>query len=239
MMEIEVDRTPYTLIRDMPATERPRERLRDFGAASLSSAELLAILLRVGGYHESALSQAQRLLADLGGLPGVWRASFAEMCNQKGLGEAKAAQIKAALELGLRMASATPEAKPLVRTPDDIAELLVAEMSLLDHEQVRVVLLDVRNRLISIDTAYKGSVHTSQVRIGELLSEAVRAKAPSLVLVHNHPSGDPAPSSADGVMTRQMYDACRLMDIDFNDHIVIGGGRYVSLRGVGLGFPKG
>lgn len=237
-MNAEIDHGPYTLIRDMPETERPRERLRDYGAQSLSSAELLAILLRVGSARESALAQAQRLLTRFDGLAGVWRSSFAELCNEKGLGEAKSAQIKAALELGIRLSSAAPEAKPLLRSPDDIAELLMAEMSLLDHEQVRVLLLDARSRLISIGTAYKGSVHTAQVRIGELLSDAIRAKASSIVLVHNHPSGDPAPSSADGLMTRQMYDACRLMDIDFNDHIVIAGGKYVSLRAANLGFPK-
>jgi DNA repair protein RadC len=236
MIETE-ERTPYTLIRDMPETERPRERLRDYGPQSLSAAELLAILLRVGSARESALAQAQRLLTRFDGLAGIWRASIPELCHEHGLGEAKAAQLKAALELGLRVASATPEAKPLLRTPEDIADLMLAEMSLLDHEEVRVVLLDSRNRLISTSTAYMGSVHTAQVRIGELLSEALRAKAPSLVLVHNHPSGDPTPSSADGMMTRQLYDACRLMDIALEDHMVIGGGAYVSMRAIGLGFP--
>lgn len=229
---------PYTLIRDMPETERPRERLRDYGPQSLSAAELLAILLRVGSARESALAQAQRLLTRFDGLAGIWRASIPELCTVHGLGEAKAAQIKAALELGLRVASATAEAKPLVRTPEDIADLVLAEMSLLDHEELRVIQVDARLRMLSMQTVYVGSVHGIQIRIGELLSEAVRLKATAIVIVHNHPSGDPTPSSADGMMTRQVYDAGRLMDIELHDHIVIGGGRYVSLRNLRLGFPS-
>ncbi len=229
---------PYTLIRDLPATDRPRERLRDAGAQALSNAELLAILLRVGSSKESALSQATRLLAHFEGLPGLWRASFTEMCNEKGLGKAKAAQIKAALELGMRLASASPEARPVVRSPEELAELLMGEMSLLDQEHVRVALLDARNHVLSIPTVYVGSPHSAHVRIGDLLSDAIRDKASSIVLLHNHPSGDPTPSSADGMMTRQLYDAGRLMSIDLLDHLVIGGGRYVSMRAMHLGFPK-
>ena len=229
---------PYTLIRDLPATDRPRERLRDAGAQALSNAELLAILLRVGSSKESALSQATRLLARFEGLPGLWRASFTEMCNEKGLGEAKASQIKAALELGMRLASASPEARPVVRSPEELAELLMGEMSLFDQEHVRVALLDARNHVLSIPTVYVGSPHSAHVRIGDLLSDAIRDKASSIVLLHNHPSGDPTPSSADGMMTRQLYDAGRLMSIELLDHLIIGGGRYVSMRAMHLGFPK-
>lgn len=231
-------RPPYTLIRDLPTSDRPRERLRDAGAQALSNAELLAILLRVGSSNESALSQATRLLAHFEGLPGLWRASFTEMCNEKGLGEAKSAQIKAALELGMRLASAAPEVRTPVRSPDELAGPLLAEMSMLAQEHVRVALLDVRNHLLSIPTVYIGSPHTTPVRIGDLLSDAIRDKAAAIVLLHNHPSGDPTPSSADGIMTRQLYDAARIMDIDLLDHLVIGGGRYVSMKAIGLGFPK-
>ncbi len=228
----------YTLIRDLPATDRPRERLRDAGAQALANAELLAILLRVGSSKESALTQATRLLARFEGLPGLWRASFTEMCNEKGLGEAKTAQIKAALELGMRLASTTAEARPIIRSPEELAEMLLGEMSLLDQEHVRVALLDARQRIMSIPTVYIGSPHTTHIRVADLFSDAIRDKASSIVLLHNHPSGDPTPSSADGMMTRQVYDAGRLMDIDLFDHLVIGGGRYVSMRAMGLGFPK-
>jgi DNA repair protein RadC len=228
----------YTLIRDLPEHDRPRERLRDSGADALSAAELIAILLRVGGRGENAVAMAQRLLSTFGGLPGLARASFTEMCNEKGLGEAKTAQIKAALELGVRLAKAAPEARPVIRSADDVADLVVAEMSPLDQEQVRVMQLDARRRLLSMHTVYIGTVHTTQVRISELLSEAVRVKAAAIVLIHNHPSGDPAPSAADGQMTHSLFEASKLMDIELEDHIVVGGGRYVSLRAAGLGFPK-
>jgi DNA repair protein RadC len=228
----------YTLIRDLPATDRPRERLRDSGAQALSNAELLAILLRVGSSKESALSQATRLLAHFDGLPGLWRASFTEMCNEKGLGEAKTAQIKAALELGMRLSTATAEARPIIRSPEELAELLLGEMSLLDQEHVRVALLDARQRVMSIPTLYIGSPHSTHVRMADLLSDAIRDKASSIVLLHNHPSGDATPSSADGMMTRQLFEAGRLMNIDLLDHLVIGGGRYVSMKAMGLGFPK-
>ena len=228
----------YAMIRDFPPTDRPRERLRDFGASALSVAELIAILLRVGGAKENAVAQAQRLVRDLDGLEGINRASFAELCTQKGIGEAKAAQIKAALELGMRLLKDERPAKSKYSTPEDIADLVLAEMSMLDQEQVRVALLDPRGGLISLPTVYVGSAHTTQVRMSELLSEAVRAKATSIVLIHNHPSGDPTPSSADGIMTRQLYDSAKIMDIELYDHIVIGGGRYVSMRATGLGFPK-
>ncbi len=228
----------YTLIRDLPATDRPRERLRDAGAQALSNPELLAILLRVGSSNESALSQATRLLAHFEGLSGLWRASFTEMCNEKGLGEAKSAQIKAALELGMRLASAAPEVRTPMRSPEDLAGPLLAEMSMLEQEHVRVALLDARSRIMSIPTVYIGSPHTAHVRIADLLADAIRDRAISIVLLHNHPSGDPMPSSADGMMTRQLYDSAKVMDIDLLDHLVIGGGRYVSMKAIGLGFPR-
>lgn len=227
---------PYTLIRDLPELDRPRERLQSAGAAALSNAELLAILLRTGGARESALSQASRLLGRFQGLPGLRNAPFLELCAEKGIGEAKAAQIKAALELGTRLSAFAPDAKPVVRTPDDVAGLVLTEMSLLTEEHVRVALLDARNRVLGIPTVYVGSVHTTNVRIGELLSDAVRVKAAAIVLLHNHPSGDPVPSEADVKMTRSLRESARLMDIDLFDHIVIAGGRYASLRQLNLGF---
>ncbi len=228
---------PYTLIRDLPASERPRERLRDAGAASLSNVELLAILLRTGTSKESALAQATRLLAAFEGLPGLRNAPFLELCAAHGIGEAKASQIKAALEMGLRLAAFSPDSRPFVRTPDDIANLVLAEMSVLAEEHVRVMLLDARNRVLAIPTVYVGSVHTTNVRIAELLSDAIKVKAAAIVAVHNHPSGDPAPSAADIKMTKSLYDAATLMDIDLLDHVVIGGGRYVSMSALKLGFP--
>ena len=184
------------------------------------------------------MAQATRILAHYGGLVGVRQSSFIDLCEQRGIGEAKAAQIYAALELGVRLASVQQDGKPILRTPDDIASLMLPEMSLFDQEHVRVMLLDARNRLLATHEAYVGSVHTAAVRVGELLSEAVKAKAAGIVLVHNHPSGDPTPSANDVELTARVWEAAKLMDLDFFDHIVIGGGRFVSMYRTGLGFPS-
>lgn len=234
------ERAAYrVMIRDMPAIDRPRERLRDAGAEALSSAELIAILLRTGTSKQSALDQATALLARFEGLPGLARASFAELCNVHGFGEAKASQLKAAIELGVRVGrQLSPDDRPIVRSPDDIAALVMAEMSLLEQESVRVMLLDARNHVLGIREVYHGSVHTTQVRIAEMFREAVRATAPAIVVLHNHPSGDPAPSAADVQMTKMLVEAGKLLDIEVYDHLVIGGGRYVSMRSMRLGFTS-
>ena len=226
-----------TLIRDMPETDRPRERLQAAGASALSSAELLAILLRTGSQQESALAQAHSLIGRFGGMAGLARASIAELQAHYGVGEAKAVQIKAALELGLRMARAAPDERPRISGPDDLADLLGAEMSLFDQEHLRVAMLDSRLGLMGIEEVYVGSVHTVQVRVAELLREAVRRNAPDIMLIHNHPSGDPAPSSADIACTAQLYAAARQMDINLLDHVIVAGGEFRSMRYLRAGFP--
>lgn len=226
----------HVMIRDMPTAERPRERLRDYGPTALSTAELLAIILRTGTNKESVLSLSARLLARHGGLAGLARISFPELCAEHGLGEAKAAQLKAALELGRRLITAQPQERALVRSPQDVANLLMPEMAFLEQEELRVVLLNTRNQVVSVGEVYRGSVNSAQVRVGEVLREAVRQNCPAMIVVHNHPSGDPAPSSDDVAVTRQIVEAGRLLDIDVLDHIVIGHQRFVSLREQGLGF---
>jgi DNA repair protein RadC len=226
----------HALIRDLPATERPRERLRDYGAGSLSTSELLAIVLRTGASRESVLALASRLLSCHGGLVGLARAGFGELCQERGLGEAKAAQLKAAFELGRRLASAQPEERATVRSPQDVANLLLSEMGLLEQEELRVVLMNTRNQVLGVHTVYRGSVNTSLVRVGELFREAVRQNCPALVVAHNHPSGDPTPSPDDVAMTKQAVEAGRLLDIEVLDHLVIAQQRFVSLKERRLGF---
>jgi len=226
----------FTLIHDLPESERPRERLRDFGPGALSHAELIAILLRTGAKGKSAITVANDLLCRFNGLGALAQASYGELCAAHGLGPAKAAELLAAITLGVRAASVAPETRPQLRNPEDIANLLLHEMSLLDQENVRVLLLDTRLRLLSTSDVYRGSVHTAAVRYGELLRDAVRVNASAIVLVHNHPSGDPTPSAADIGMTQGLLQASQLLEIDLHDHIVIGGGRYVSLRSAGLAF---
>jgi DNA repair protein RadC len=223
-------------IRDLPTTDRPRERLRDAGARALSNQELLAILLRTGSANESALAVASRLLGRFDGLIGLGRASFAELCAEHGLGEAKAAQLQAALELGRRVGAATPEERAIIRHPLDVATLLQGEMGLLDQEHLRVLVLNVRNQLLATHEVYRGSVHTAVVRTGELFREALRRNASCVILVHNHPSGDPAPSSADIAMTQQAIEAGELLDIEVLDHIVMAQAGFVSMKEEKKGF---
>ena len=223
-------------IHDLPSGDRPRERLRDAGPTAISNSELLAILLRTGGAKESALAMASRLLATFNGLAGLARSSFAELCAQRGLGEAKAAQIQAALELGKRLVAAQPEERPVIRSADDVARLLQSEMGLLDQEHMRVLLLNTRNQVLAANDVYRGSVHTAVVRIGELFREAVRHNAPAIILAHNHPSGDPKPSADDVAMTQQAIEAGELLDVEVLDHVVISHGGFVSMKQQGLAF---
>jgi DNA repair protein RadC len=180
----------YT-IKDLKEEERPRERLAKLGPQSLSTAELLAILLRVGMVGETAVQVGQRLLQTFGGISGIHRASFDELRNQKGIKLAKAAQIKAAIELGRRLVLESPEERPIVHTPADAAELVQYEMSALEQEELRVLLLDTRNRVQHIETVYRGSVNSSQVRVAEIFKAAIRRNATNLIVIHNHPSGAP------------------------------------------------
>ena len=227
-----------TLIHDLPAAERPRERLRDFGPAALSNAELVAILLRTGARGKSAVALAQELLIRFGSVAGLAQASHAELCATPGLGPAKASELLAAVTLGIRAASLSAESRPRLQNPEDIADLVLQEMSLLKQEAVRVYQLDTRLRLMGWTEVYRGSVHTTPVRHGELLRDAIRANASAVVLVHNHPSGDPTPSASDIMMTKGLVDAGALLDIELHDHVIIGGSRYISLRTAGLGFSR-
>jgi DNA repair protein RadC len=185
---------------------------------------------------ENAVQVGQRLLRIYGGISGLQRADFKEVCSQHGLGTAKVAQIKAAIELGRRLTLESPEEKPAIHSPADAAALVQYEMSALEQEELRVMLLDTRNRVLDIVPVYRGSVNSSQVRIGELFKAAIRRNAASIVVIHNHPSGDPTPSPDDVAITRGIVQSGKLLDVDVLDHIVIGRGKFVSLKERGLGF---
>jgi len=223
-------------IKDLAEDERPRERLASIGAEFLSKAELLAILLRVGTEGTSAVELGSQILKELGDLRGIQRASLAEMCRIRGLGPAKAAQIKAAIELGRRLTLEAPQLAAGISSPADAAELVRYEMQALLQEELRVILLDTRNRKIDVKKAYTGSLNSSMVRVGELFREAIQRSAASIILVHNHPSGDPSPSPEDTVLTRSVVQAGKLLDIEVLDHLVIGQGSFVSMKEKGLGF---
>lgn len=223
-------------ITDMLVSERPRERLALYGPQVLTNPELLAILLRTGIPGENAVQVGYRLLDELGGLPGIHRASYLEVCEQHGIGPAKAAQIKAAIELGRRLNSIDPEERPSINSPDDAAAFVQYEMSALEQEELWILLLDSRNRIVYLDKRYRGSLNSSQVRVGEIFNEAVKRNSASIIVIHNHPSGDPTPSTDDIKLTRLIVEAGRLLDIEVLDHLVIGGVRNVSLKKRGLGF---
>lgn len=223
-------------ITDLDTAERPRERLEKLGAQALNQAELLAILLRVGIPGENAIQLAQRILNTSGGLRGLHTASFQEVCQQKGIGPAKAAQIKAAIELGRRLNQLDPEQRPSIQGPEDVAALVSYEMSALAQEHLWVLNLNTRNQVININKLYKGSLNASTVRIGELFKDAIQRNAASIILVHNHPSGDPSPSPEDIRLTKTAIEAGRMLDIKVLDHLVIGDGRYISLSQRKLAF---
>lgn len=227
---------PTYRIQDLHESDRPRERLETLGPQALTNAELIAILLRVGVQGENAVEVGQRLLNKYGGITGLHRAPFNDLIDQRGMGEAKASQIKAAIELGRRLTLESPEEKPSINSPADAAALVQYEMSALEQEHLRVILLDRRNRVMEVVEVYKGSVNSSQVRVGELFKEGIRKNCSALIVVHNHPSGDPTPSPDDVAVTRAIVQAGKLLDIDVLDHLVIGAGKWVSLKERGLGF---
>ncbi len=184
------------------------------------------------------LRLSARLLEEYGGFIGLQRRDYAEFLRMGGLGPAKAATLKAALEIGRRVAKLPIEDRPAISSPEDVVNLIGFEMAALEQEQLRVVLLDTKNRIIRSPMVYQGSVNEASVRIGELFREAVRVNAVSIILVHNHPSGDPTPSGADVALTTNVVAAGKLLDIAVVDHLVIGQGKHVSLKRLGLGFAR-
>jgi DNA repair protein RadC len=217
----------------------PRERLECFGPETLADHELIAILLRTGTEKEGVLRLSRRILDEGGGFLGLQRQDFHELLGVGGLGPAKAATLKAALEIGRRVARLPIEDRPSIASPEDVVDLIGFEMAALEQEQLRVVLLDTRNRIIRAPLKlYQGSVNEASVRIAELFREAVRANAVGVILVHNHPTGDPTPSAADVALTAEVVAAGKLLDIKVLDHLIIGQGRHASMKRLGLGFPR-
>ena len=224
-------------IHEMPTGERPRERLKEYGPRTLSNTELIAILLRTGMQGENVLSLSSRILATFNGLTGLAKADYAELCREKGLSGAKASQLLAALELGRRIVSQSPEERATISSPRDVANLLIADMSVLDQERLRVLLLNTRNEVLGVREIYVGNVNSSVVRPAEVFRPAIRENAPSIIVVHNHPSGDPTPSPQDVAITRELVKGGKILGIELLDHVVLGSGdRFVSLNEQRLGF---
>ena len=225
-------------IRELPAAERPRERLALRGPGGLTAAELIALLWGSGTRGVSAVELATEALARHDGLAGLARASEVELAALPGVGTARAAQLTAAIELGRRLLADWPTGRWTIRSPTDVADRLVLQMGRLEREELRAVLLNTKNVVLRVVTVYQGNVNSSLVRVGELFRDAVRVNATGIILVHNHPSGDPTPSPDDLHLTAEALAAGRMLDIDLLDHLVIGHDAYVSLRDRGVLFDR-
>lgn len=220
------------LLEALPMRERPAHRV-SYYTSGCSLVELLAIVLRGGAQIETATE----LLARFGSLERLVHATPGELMEVPGIGPVKAAGLKAAVELGRRVMVPPPDGRPAVTTPEDAAGLLLPRMQNLEQEHLVTMVLDTRNRLVGEPVEiYKGSLNSSLVRIAEIFRPAVRVNAAAIIVAHSHPSGDPTPSPEDVSITKAIVEAGKLLDIDCLDHLVIGRGRFVSLKSKGLGF---
>lgn len=222
-------------IRELPAAERPRERLKFHGARALSTAELLAIVLGSGGEGRSALGVGHEILASShGSLRRLSSQPVAALTSIPGIGGARAVAIHAALELGRRMASEGRDEGAPVRWPRDVFEIFSPRLEDLPVEEFHVAVLDSQHRLERDITITRGLLNSSLVHPREVFREAIAENAAALILVHNHPSGDPTPSLDDRAVTEQLVQAGKVLDIPVQDHVIIGRGRYISFAEAGL-----
>ena len=217
-------------IRELPTAERPRERLAALGPAALSASELLAVLWGSGGPAESMAQHAS--------LPDLARADLLELTEISGVGEARAAQLLAAFELGRRSQPTWSSPRWTIRAPRDVADRLLPEMARLEREELRVLLLNAKNGVLRQSTVYVGNVSAALVRVAELFRDAVRVHAAGLIVVHNHPSGDPEPSPDDLHLTAEAIAGGRLLDLPVLDHVILATDGYVSLRDRGVAFDR-
>ncbi len=224
----------YQRMKDLPSELMPRERLFQLGSEALSNQELLAILLRTGSKRENVLDLAERLLADYDGLSGLARLTVHDASNIYGIGSAKASTLKAALEIGKRL-SVTPSLKrPSVNSPQDAARLVMEEMRYLDQEHFKAIMLNTKNHILGVSQISIGLLNSSLVHPRECFKEAIRRNANAVILVHNHPSGDPNPSREDLDVTKRMSQAGEILGIEVLDHLIIGDNRYISLKERGI-----
>lgn len=220
-------------IRDLPLTDRPRERLMRLGADVLSDQELLACLLGRGVAGESILEGVRRLLAAFGSWRGIAEASIEQLAAVHGMGPAKAVQLKAAAELARRLSRPENGWHPLIDSQEAAAAVIVPQLTGKAKEHVIALLLDARHRLIRVAPIAVGSLSASVVHPRELFKEAIAASAAAVIVAHNHPSGDPEPSAHDVSLTRRLTAAGAVLGIEVLDHLIVGAGRVVSLRARG------
>lgn len=218
------------MIRDVHISDRPRERLIRQGASSLSNQELIAILLRTGTKEESVLMLANRILTSFDKIQDLREATIEEMMSVKGVGQAKAVQILAAVEIGKRLYQKHTEGKYTIRSPEDAAAYLMTDMSSLQQEHFVVLFLNVKNEVLHKQTVFIGSLNSSIVHPREIFREAVKRSAASIIVAHNHPSGHPTPSPEDIDVTKRLVEAGSIVGIELLDHVIIGDHRFISLK---------
>ncbi|EGQ22620.1 RadC family protein [Sporosarcina newyorkensis] len=228
-----LDLAPQMMIRDVHLADRPRERLIREGAGSLSNQELMAILLRSGTRSESVLVLANRVLSTLDRLQDLKELTVEEMTEIKGIGEAKAVQLLAAAELGKRLYRTAPQDRYKIRSPEDAANYLMTDMSSLNQEHFVALFLNVKNEVLHKQTIFIGSLNSSIVHPREVFREAFKRSAASMIISHNHPSGDTTPSREDIEVTKRLMEAGAIMGIDVLDHIIIGDQKFISLKDKG------
>jgi DNA repair protein RadC len=225
----------YTLtIKELPSEERPRERLVKYGPEALSNAELLAIILRVGTPEYSAIGLAEHVLGVFNGLNGIAVASVEELSSIKGLGVAKAAQLRAMVELGKRLAASVGHSRQTIRSPQDAADLLMPELRDLPQERFKAIFLNSRNEVLKTRTISVGSLDSSLITPRDLFREGISSNAAAVIIAHNHPSGDPSPSPEDIAISKRLIQAGQMIGIEVLDHVIIGDGRWLSLKERGL-----
>lgn len=223
----------YKSIKDWPEDERPRERLLRHGPEGMSDAQLIAIILRTGGGGRSALDLAMELLDTFDGIQNIGQASLTELCSLKGVGKAKAAQLRAALTLGKRLMKDPPGKGPAFSTGQDVYAYFYPKFRDLRKEVFHCVMLDVKNRLIRESRISEGSLTASIIHPREAFRDAIRESAASVIFVHNHPSGDPNPSREDIIITGKLAAAGDTVGIKVLDHVIVGEGSFVSMLEMG------
>ncbi|MGL4874997.1 MAG: RadC family protein [Clostridium sp.] len=219
---------------DIPKGERPQEKLISFGAESLTDAELLALILRTGIKGENVITLSQRIIAELGGLDGILNASLEDIKKIKGIKDSKGTRILAIVEIARRLKSLRNLEKKKVTKAEDLVEFLYPEMSTLNQEVLKLVVLNTKNQITRVKDVFKGSLNSAIVHPREIFNEALKASAASIIICHNHPSGDPTPSKEDIMITKRISSCGELLGINLTDHIIVGDNKYVSLREKGI-----
>ncbi|MFD2446220.1 DNA repair protein RadC [Bacillus sp. CGMCC 1.16607] len=222
--------TQTLMIRDFPHDERPRERFVSNGPQSLSNHELIALLLRTGTSQESVLQLSNRLLTHFEGLRHLKSATLEEMTDIKGIGKAKAIQVLAAVEIGRRIANLSFDDRYVIRSPEDGAKYMMNDMRFLTQEHFVCLYLNTKNQVIHKQTVFIGSLNASIVHPREVFKEALKRSAASIIALHNHPSGDPAPSREDIEVTKRLVECGKIIGIELLDHLIIGENKFVSLK---------